>query len=109
MDAVRRVGLTTVVGTCDAANSTTLPVVNLLMFPVKMFPVKVVGGVKLVPWTVISVGADVEFAPGLAAEFTSAEAGLTVDTLGVVNPMVKSLLRLLLPVITMVLPPGETV
>src|SRR2546427_10348145 len=107
MDAVRRVGLTTVVGTCDAANSTTLPVVNWLMFPVKMFPVKVVGGVKLVPWTVITVGADVEFEPGLA-EFNSAEAGLTVDMLGVVNPMVKSLLRLLLPVITIVLPPGET-
>ena len=53
MVAVKRVGFVTVVGTCDAANRTTLPVVNLLMFPVKIFPVKVVGAVKLLPCTVI--------------------------------------------------------
>ena len=49
MDAVRRVGFITVVGTCEAPNTTTLPVVNWLTFPVKTFPVKVVGGVKLLP------------------------------------------------------------
>src|SRR5262245_43447902 len=51
--AVNKVGFVTVVRTCEAANSTTLPVVNLLMFPVKMFPVNVVGAVKLLPCTVI--------------------------------------------------------
>src|SRR5215470_5535795 len=52
-DACKNVGFVTLVGTCEAANTRTLPVVNLLMFPVKMLPLKVVGGVKLVPWTEI--------------------------------------------------------
>jgi len=49
MDAVKTVGLMTDVETWEAPNRTTLPVVNLLTFPVKMFPVNVVGGVKLLP------------------------------------------------------------
>src|SRR5215510_12446686 len=99
-EAVNSVGLSTSVGIWDAANITTLPVVNLLMFPVKILPVKLVGGVKLAPCTVTST---------VFAEFARAEAGLMDVTLGVVNPTVKSLLRLFLSVITIVLPPGETV
>src|SRR5215510_16360756 len=65
-EAVNSVGLSTSVGIWDAANITTLPVVNLLMFPVKILPVKLVGGVKLAPCTVTST---------VFAEFARAEAG----------------------------------
>ena len=94
-------------GTWEAANNTTLPVVNLLIFPVKIFPVNVVGGVKLLPCTVIGTAA--EFAPDVDPEFTNADAGLIVEMLGVVKPTLKSLLRLFSLMITIVLPPGDTV
>ena len=49
--AFNRVWLLTLVGTCDSEKTKTVPVVNLLMFPVKMFPVNVVGAMKLLPST----------------------------------------------------------
>src|SRR5262249_6815365 len=57
-------------------------------------------GVKLFPCTVTST---------VLPEFARADAGLMEETLGVVNPTVKSLFRLLRSVMTIVLPPGETV
>src|SRR5215831_18159387 len=43
--AFRSVGLLTVVATREPSNTKTVPVVNLLMFFVKMFPVNAVGSI----------------------------------------------------------------
>ena len=75
----------------------------------KIFPLNVVGGVKLFPSTAIWVGAALDAELGFAVEVASADAGLMLVMPGVVSPTVKSLLRLFALVMTIVLPPGETV
>src|SRR5262249_28621341 len=75
------------------------------MFPVNMFPVKVVGSMKLLPCTDTDSGVVL---PGVD-DASNAEAGFTVMMLGGVKPMAKSLLRLLLFVITTVVALGIAV
>src|SRR5262249_7019470 len=52
-EACKNVGFVTVVGVCEAEKTSQLPVVNLLMLPVKILPLKVMGSVKFVPCTLI--------------------------------------------------------
>src|SRR5437764_12184158 len=75
------------------------------MFPVNIFPVNVVGGMKLLPCTETVNGVVL---PGVE-EANSADAGFTVTMLGGVKPMAKSLPRLLPFVINTVMAPGEAV
>ena len=105
MPAVRSVGLLTVVGTCESRKTKTVPVVNLLMFPMKIFPANVIGSMKLLPCTVIW---RFEAAVG-PAETCSADAGLMVKMPGAVTPIAKSLPRLLLFVRKIVFDGGEAV
>ena len=98
-------GLLTAVGTCESRKTRVVPVVNLLMFPMKIFPVNVVGSIKLLPCTVIW-RFDAVVGP---AETCSADAGFIVRIPGGVTPIAKSLPRLLPFGSTNVLEGGEAV